>query len=377
MPGGTKRILVSPISWGLGHATRDLPIIRDFLARGHRVTIAAEGRALRLLQREVPECEFLPFKDYPSPYTTTRRFIARFLAMIPVMQTAINAERRRFQRLLTGRRFDLILSDHRYGIHAPDTPSFIISNQLCFMAPVRLRWRRTVSYALEPIEFFLEMYNARTFTRFDRIIIPDYEDPMNNLCGRMTHGLLRFAPASLYYAGVLSSVRKQRTPEDVDVFITITGPEPQRTQLERVVLEQAHRLPHPRIVVTLGKPEDRRVRRLNDRITVHGHLNRCEQEAMLNRARLVVGRSGYTTIMELAELGKKALFIPTPAQTEQEYLAALYKRRGWFHTVNQEDLDLVRDVEAAQTMPGFPFCVDAQAGLERLYRDLFAPVLDG
>jgi UDP:flavonoid glycosyltransferase YjiC (YdhE family) len=370
-----KRILVSPVSVGLGHATRDLPIIRDFLARGHHVTIAAQGRALRLLRHEVPQCEFIPFKDYPWPLTKTRHFIALFLAMGPWLQGAINAERRRFQRLLARRRFDLILSDHRYGIYAPDIPSFVICSLLYFMPPVRLRWR-SFSPPLGHIEFFLEMYNARTFSRFDRIIIPDYEDPENNLSGRMTHDLLRFRPEQLYYAGVLSSIRRQDGPQDVDVFITISGVEPQQSQLERLVLEQVERLPGRRIAVTLGRPEKRHLRQVGDRISVYGYLGRDEQQAMLNRAHLVVCRSSYTTIMELAELGKKALLIPHPGHPEQEYLAALYERRGWFHSVRQEDLDLVRDVGLARARPGFPFGADTQAGVARLYRDLFAPILD-
>ena len=371
-----KRVLVSPLSWGLGHATRDLPIIRYFLERGHHVTIAAEGRALTLLEHEVPQCDFIEFKDYPSPFTTSRHFILKFLAMMPMFQTAVNGERRKMERLLRKRKFDLILSDHRYSVRWPGIPSFIISSMLSVIAPIWM-YAEGIGPKLYPIDFLLEMYNVRTMSRFDRIIVPDEADDRVHLGCRMTHWLDRFDMKRVYYAGIIANIKRLHLEEDVDVFITISGPEPQRTELEKVILAQVERLPGERIVVTCGKPETRRVRRIGDRITVYDWLSRREQVEMLNRARLVVCRSGYTTIMELAELGKKALFIPTPYQTEQEYLAWMYGRRGWFHSVSQYDLDLVRDVEKAKEMPGLPFRSDTALAVERLYRDLFAPILDG
>jgi hypothetical protein len=164
--------------------------------------------------------------------------------------------------------------------------------------------------------------------------------------------------------------------EDVDVFISVSGPEPQRTELERIVLARVQECPGGRIVVTLGKPEVKETRQIGERITVHGYLDRAGQEEMMNRAKLTVCRSGYTTVMELAELGKKALFIPTPGQTEQEYLAWYYSRRGWFHSASQYRLDLPRDIERARAMEGLPFRADTRANVEKLYAEVFGPALE-
>jgi UDP-N-acetylglucosamine transferase subunit ALG13 len=180
----------------------------------------------------------------------------------------------------------------------------------------------------------------------------------------------------VYYAGVLSSVAPMDVPQDVDVFVSISGPEPQRTQLEEIILGQIESVPGERIVVTLGKPEAAETRRIGDRITVHGFLDRAGQQEMLNRARMVICRSGYTTVMELAELGRKALFIPTPGQTEQEYLGRLYEAQGTFHSVSQYEVDLPRDLQKAATMAGPPAAGHTRQNVERLYADLFAPVLD-
>ena len=361
-----KRILVSPLSWGLGHATRDLPILRYFLERGHHVTVAAEGRALALLRHEAPACEFLELKDYPPPYSTTRFFVPKFLAMAPTMIRAMNREARNVRRLLAERQFDLILSDNRFNVCSRRIPSFLISHQLRFHTPLALR----------PLECITELFNYFYHRYFTAVIVPDCADPNDNLSGRLSHNLWFARRRKIYYAGVLSSVARADVPQDVDVFISISGPEPQRTELERIVLERVGDLDAGRIVVTLGKPEVTETRRLGDRVTVYGYLDRAGQQEMLNRARLVVCRSGYTTVMELAELGKKALFIPTPGQTEQEYLAEFYAGRGYFHAVSQYRLDLARDVPRALQMPGLPFRSDTRANVERLYRDLFAPILD-
>jgi len=363
-----KRILVSPLSWGLGHATRDLPIIRDFLARGHHVTVAAEGRALALLKQESPQCEFVELKDYPPPYSASRFFVPKFLAMAPKMLKAIAREAHNVHALLRERKFDLILSDNRFNVRSRDVPSFVISHQLRFMTPPGTAW-------FEPVT---EYFNYRYLRLFDRIIVPDLSDEQANLTGRLAHEMNWLAKTGkVYYAGVLSSAARAETAQDVDVFISISGPEPQRTELQRIVLEHIPHVDAGRVVIALGQPEVKEVRQLSDRITVYGYLDRTGQQEMLNRAKLVVCRSGYTTIMELAELGKKALLIPTPGQTEQEYLGRYYAARGYFHSVSQFALDLEHDLEQARSTGGVPFACDTKANVEKLYKDLFAPVLDG
>jgi uncharacterized protein (TIGR00661 family) len=361
-----KRILVSPLSWGLGHATRDLPIIRHLLDRGHQVTVAATGRALSLLQREVPQCEFVHLEDYPPPYSSGRYFVPKFLAMAPLMLWAIETETIRVRRIFRRTKFDMILSDNRFRVRSDHIPSFVIAHQLRFMTPP------AISY----MDFLTEFFNYLYLAPFDRIIVPDVDDPKVNLAGRLAHDM-RWLKSSkkVYYAGIISSVVKREVPQDIDLFISISGPEPQRTQLEKIIFDRVDEVKAGRIVITLGKPEVKETRELSDRITVHGFLDRDGQGEMMNRAQLVVCRSGYTTVMELAELGKKALFIPTPGQTEQEYLGRYYAERGYFHSVSQYELDLVRDIERARQMTGAPFVSDTRENVARLYEEVFKPAL--
>jgi len=362
-----KHILVSPLSWGLGHATRDLPIIRCFLEHGHHVTVAACGRGFTLLKQEVPQCDFVEMLDYPPPYSESKHFVPKFLAMAPIMLAAIERESILVRRLFKRRKFDLILSDNRFRVRSRHIPSFVISHQLRFMTPPKL----------VALEFITEFFNRMYLSPFDRVIVPDAADPVENLSGRMSHQMRWMKPDNkVYYAGVIASVEKMDVPEDVDVFISISGPEPQRTQLEKIILDQVGNLKDGRIVVTLGQPEVKDVRKIGENITVYGYLDRKGQAEMMNRAKLVVCRSGYTTVMELAELGKKALMIPTPGQTEQEYLGRYYADRGYYHCVSQYELNLARDIEKALSLSGARCATRTHDNVAKLYKDLFAPVLE-
>jgi UDP:flavonoid glycosyltransferase YjiC (YdhE family) len=190
----------------------------------------------------------------------------------------------------------------------------------------------------------------RCYGRVTRFIVPDFAS--HGLSGELSHDLRFIPPEQMSFIGILSGVRRRQLPEDIDCYVSISGPEPQRTILERIILEQVYDL-HGRVVVSLGKPDEavRSYRRRN--VTVYSYVNRRQQEDLMNRARLVISRSGYSTIMELAELGKRALLIPTPGQTEQEYLADLHLRLGNFYSVSQKHLNLPRDVEIAHDYPGY------------------------
>lgn len=358
-----KKILVSPLSWGLGHATRDLPIIRRFLADGHDVTILSSGRCLELLRQEVPQCRFITLEDYPTPYTRSRWFILKFARFIPRMLAAIRRERRAAREIIEREKFDLVFSDNRFGVRHPDVPSFFLSHQLRFAAP----------WFLWPFQLLGEFFNRTHHRKFKRVIVPDVADEDRNLSGILAHHLHWPKRSRYYYAGILSSTQRMDVEQDVDLLISISGPEPQRTEFENVVMSQLGALTGmQRVVIALGKPEVTGVEHPAPNVEVHGFLNRARQQEMMNRARLIVSRSGYTTVMEIAELGKKALFIPTPGQTEQVYLSKFYEKTGQFHSVSQYELDLSRDIERARQYAGLGGGHDTAANVDHLFAEVFA-----
>jgi UDP-N-acetylglucosamine transferase subunit ALG13 len=332
MRGGNTRVFFAVGHWGLGHATRDLPLIRGLLAEGCEVIVACDGAPLEVLRRELAgACEVVRLPGSPIPMARTPlRFYTRYTLLLLAMACSTADQHAAVEQIVRERRIDLVISDNRYGCYSRQVPSYLIAHGIRFIPPFGERW-------LGPA---LEYFNYRAFRPFTRLIVPDYAT--NSLSGALSHQLRFLAPERLAYIGQLASVQRLDLAEDLDYFITISGPEPQRGLLEQRLLAQVARLPG-RGVMTLGRPGSSSPGR-HGGCQVYSYLDRSTQEEMLNRARLVISRSGYTTLMELAELGKRALLIPTPGQTEQEYLGAYHQQRGNAPMVEQHEMHLARDL---------------------------------
>ena len=354
------KILFAVHDWGLGHATRDLVLIRALAADGHAVTVLSHGSALRLLRSELGDrCSYVALRDIPKPIS--RRafwFHARMALSLPLIFLTFRRERAFVQRLWERERFDRIVSDSRFGVCLPQVPSYYITHSLRQIVPGRLRLLETL---VEGTQRWL-LAGGRG------ILVPDAETD-GGLAGDLCHHTTcDWGRGRVHYLGLLSSLRRRGLPQDVDCFVSVSGPEPQRSIFERTVLAQVREL-EGRVVVALGRPGAPDATLEGGRITVHGYLDRARQEEMMNRARLVVSRSGYTTLMELAELGRRALLVPTPGQTEQEYLARHHEQHGHLHGVAQHRLRLARDAARARDYAGLPPMAPTERSVQR-FRDL-------
>ena len=361
-------VFASPLSWGLGHATRDIPIIEELLSRGHEVTVGSSGNALALLQKECPECNFLLFKDYPAPYSSSRFFLPSFAASLPTLLLAIHQEKKRFDEILAENKFDLIISDNRMGVYSERIPSYFISHQLCYSLP----------RPLYPLEIMTMPFNSLFHRHFMGVIVPDISPygGGKNLSGKLCRSFMPATVRRTYYAGILASSKKIDVEADLDFLIIVSGPEPQRTLLEKIILQQVQSLPGEKVVL-LGSPRQERHEKLDASTTVHSYVSNEDKALLMNRARFILSRSGYTTMMELAELDKKhALLTPTPGQTEQEYLSRYYAREGWFLSRSQYRLRLAEDVVEAAGYSGFPEMAKTEENVKRLYRDVLARHLE-
>lgn len=357
-------VFVSPLSWGLGHATRDIPIIEELLHQGHNVTVGSSGNALALLQRECPQCDFLPIKDYPAPYSSSSFFLPAFAAGLPALLWAIRLEKKRFNEILDRNSFDLIISDNRMGVYSERIPSYFISHQLRFSMP----------RPLYPLELLTMPFNSLFHRCFTGLIVPDISPcgGDKNLSGKLCRSRIKSTIKRSYYAGILTSTRKMNLKEDLDCLAIVSGPEPQRSALEEIILKQIQKLPGEKAVL-LGSPRQERHEKLDASTMVHSYVSAEEKARLMNRARFIISRSGYTTMMEMAELDKRhALLTPTPGQTEQEYLSRYYVREGWFLSRSQYRLDLAEDVKAAMPYRGFPEMAKTEENVKRLYREVLA-----
>lgn len=351
--------LISPLNWGLGHSTRDIPIIKELLRNGHEVTVATSGNALALLKREVPECNFILYKDYPTPYSSTRFFLPKFVASIPILLKAMLNERKRLSQILAENKYDVIISDNRMGVYSDKVPSYFITHQLRFSLPDYLK----------PFEIGTLYVNAFFHTKFTGVIVPDIKPNGmgGNLSGKLANSNIKITNIKTYYAGILTSAEMKKVDQDLDFLIIVSGPEPQRTKLEEIVLSQVRKLPGEKVVL-LGSPQREQHQKLDEHTVVHSYVSNEEKAELMNRAKFLISRSGYTTMMELAELDKKhGLFTPTPGQTEQEYLSKYYARQGWFLSCSQYKLRFPDNVEEAMKFSGFPNMPKTDENVKRLY----------
>jgi hypothetical protein len=359
-------VFVSPLNWGLGHASRDLPIIRELLRCGHEVTIGASGNALAFLKRECPECSFILFEDYPVPHNNGMIFLPTYTAYIPTLINAYVSERRKAEKIFSQNAFDLIISDSRSGVYSERIPSIQITHQLHQSLPL-IAW---------PLELLGVYIQADAFSKFERIVVPDNEPDKEALAGKLSRTTL--VPSlrdRIYYCGILASVKKEPTKKDIDYLVVISGMEPQRTALEKILLRQVSHLPGKKVVL-LGKPSVDQKKILDDGTEIYSFISGEEKSRLMSRARFIICRSGYTTMMDIAEAGiKNGLFIPTPGQWEQEYLSRYYEDEGWFLSRSQYGLRLARDVARTDKFSGFPAMVTTDENVRRLYRDVFSEYL--
>lgn len=358
------KVLYAVCCLGLGHATRSLPIMRKLIDEGHELTIVTSGGGLTLLKRELGEkAEFIDFLDYPLPYTSGSKFILKIGFSLPKLIRSIIREHKKFLKIIEKGKFDLILSDNRYGAFKRSVPSFFMTHQLHWIAPRRFR----------PIENCTELFNRYIQMHFTGILVPDYQE--NSISGELSHDLKYIDESSINYIGALSDFSYKEMEEDIDYLFSISGPEPQRTVFERIILDQVNKI-DGRIVVSLGNAKEKNIedkrRALRGDISIYSFLPADKREELLNRSKFIISRSGYSTIMDLYVLNKKAFFIPTPQQTEQEYLALYHKENGRFFFKDQEYLDLEIDLPEALKYKGPDRKCDVSKSVENVMEVIFS-----
>ena len=361
------RILYGVCAWGLGHATRSLPVLRRLVA-DHEVLVYSDGAALAYLRRELGErAAFLRATvPYPNIFGGTTLAL-RFFACAPRLVRAMRAEYRETQRLVAAHGVDRAVSDSRWGVSSPRVPSLFITHHLKQLAPARFA----------AAERLTEWVTWRAIhRRYRRILVPDVAED-DGLSGRLAHELHCYAPSQLVYLGLLSDLtparRSPAQPEvHVDTLVVLGGPEPSRSRLEARLLPDLARLPG-RTVVLRGLPAGDGPPWPTGAVEAVPHASRDERDRLFAAARVIVGRSGYSTLMDVAQVGARALLVPMRGQTEQEYLAVRLARKGLVHAVTERDVDLVRDVPLARTRPGLEAFVHREAsGAARAVAEILA-----
>jgi uncharacterized protein (TIGR00661 family) len=329
------KVIVAPLDWGLGHATRCIPIIRQLLKADYEVIIAAEKAQMHLLKDEFPTLRFVSLPGYRLKYgrksviTTLKIFL-----QIPKILIQINREKRWLNIFLKKENIDAIISDNRYGLHSKKIISVFITHQLYIKTLFGKK-----------IEKKLQHLNYKYIDKFSLCWIPDFEKN-DFLAGELSHPKI-FPKTPLWYIGPLSRFEKKDTPSVYKLLILLSGPEPQRTILENIFLNELKSYKEKTILVR-GLPGEEKLLQISLYVEIHNHLSAFELNEKICQSELIICRSGYSTIMDLLRLGKKSIMIPTPGQTEQEYLANYLFEKKIALKICQKKFSLREAIECAE-----------------------------
>lgn len=329
-----KNILVAPLNWGLGHATRCIPIIQNLEKAGFRPIIGSDGIALQLLKLEFPHLPFLELPSYSIKYPKKgKNFRWKMVSNLPNMILAVAKERKLVKKWVDEYQLSGIISDNRLGVFNKNVPSVFMTHQLNVLTG--------------STTYFSTKIHQEFIDKFTECWVPDVDEEQN-LSGKLGH--LDFIDSRIKYIGPLSRFRKMDSEIKYDLLVLLSGPEPQRTFLEEKLISELKNYAG-KVVFVKGIVTEKQEVLQSENILFYNFMQSDELEKLFNESQLVLCRSGYTTVMDLAKLGKKAFFIPTPGQFEQEYLAEKFQEDGLVPFCNQEDF-LIEKLKEVQNFKG-------------------------
>lgn len=361
-------ILICPLEWGLGHASRVIPVARRLREMNHNVIIGA-GESLRsFFAAELPDFPFILFPGFKPWYS---KHLPQYLAValqIPVVVFHIVKERILLKKIVKEFNVHLLISDNRFGLWHKNITTVYITHMPLIPFPEFLKF-------LEGTGSFLHKLIIR---KYSRCLIPDLPGELN-ISGRLTH--LRNLPSNCVFTGLLSRFSGEVIPADQNHIkkdynlIILSGPEPQKSILKRkleILLDGQER----ETIILTGNPERTTPEVKNGNITAYNHLPANELEKIIASGKSIIARSGYSTIMDLIALNRSALLIPTPGQTEQEYLAEYLSDKGWFSTVAQKELKAPLNLPGTQARWPTEIISTSRNLLEKVLSEILESIKD-
>ena len=318
----SSRVLVAPLDWGLGHATRCVPIIERLLAEGHEVVIAADGYPLKFLRREFPHLDWVKFEGLKVRYADGQSQVGAMLRQLPRFLRDIWREHQRLKEIVKMYDVEMVVSDNRFGLWCKGVRSVYMTHQLMVKMPRGLEW----------MEWGVWRFHRWFIKHYDECWVPDIEGE-GNLSGDLSHkypllentkfiGVLsRFSREKVVWEDVRVEAEALDLKEKYDVVAVLSGPEPHRRNLEKQITDNSRQL----LLIVQGLPaDDLRLAEHRDGVDYIPHLQTELLQWYMQEAKEIVCRSGYSSIMDLYTIGRKAHLIPTPGQTEQEYLKIIH-----------------------------------------------------
>jgi len=349
---GPVSVLLAPLDWGLGHATRCIPIINELIQQGARITIAASGGQKALLLEEFPQLEFVEIPGYNLRFKRGVVLKWALICRIPIILKRIKKENKWLEDSVEKLKIHAVISDNRYGLFHKKLYCVFITHQLNILSG----WRSHESVG-GWIDDKIRKWNYKFIRKFSECWIPDLAEN-NSLSGELSHPVI-LPPIPVKYIGPLSRFkREEKKMISNSLLILISGPEPQRTVFENILFRQLI-LSTMETVVVRGLPGSKLPNPITrERLKIFNHLPADKLNDLMNTSEFIIARSGFSTIMDLVTLKRNAILVPTPGQTEQEYLAHYMHDNKWMYNAPQKNFNLENILSIYRkiklNLPGIP-----------------------
>ncbi|MCX7861845.1 MAG: hypothetical protein N2449_02485 [Bacteroidales bacterium] len=327
------RILLCPLDWGLGHVARMVPLIYKLQSYNATIYIACNKRQYNFLTKENITFEWLPCSSPEIRYSKKRLTVFSLVGIVPKIIFGTLRDRKCVKRWKKKYSFHLIISDNRYGCYDKQITSVIITHQIRIKLPKSVLWAENLTTWLI----------RKQINNFHQCWIPDVAQ-QSKFAGELSTTTL----VNAVYVGILSRFAHVNSlilsNTSYEVLAIISGPEPQRSIFAQIVLEQMKKIKLPCVLVLGDYDKDFSIHQ-EQNVTIYSYANTPLLFSLIQSSKFIVARSGYSTIMDLFYLKRTAILVPTPGQTEQEYLASYYKERRIFVIYQQENFDLEKAIQ--------------------------------
>ena len=356
---------MSPLDWGIGHATRCVPLIRELQKQQARIIIGASGRSSDFLSYYFPEIELINVPGHEIKYPSSGRMVWKMASQLPGFLSNIRQEQRLLEQIIKKYKIDAVISDNRFGMWSKEVYSVYVTHQLRIKAPEGWNFAEGILSAL----------HMQYIRNYNECWIPDYPGG-ENLSGDLGHPP-KLSP-NFHYIGPLSrfslngeEIKRSDEEEPSGMLILLSGPEPQRSIFEGLVLKELANHREMKVTILRGLPGNQDKISPMPHVTMYSHLPDNEMKSQIRAAKVIICRPGYSTLMDLAALGKGAILVPTPGQTEQEYLARYHAEGKSYISMRQSEFSLAKAIEAGNGLMLQSYSINPEKLLEERIQKIF------
>lgn len=336
---GSKKILVAPLNWGLGHATRCVPVVNTLIDHGFKPVLAGDGESLALLKKEFPQLKNYQLPAYNIQYSKKGKYLKfKLLLSLPRIQKIIKKEKLEVEKIIDKEQISGIISDNRFGVFSEKLPSVYITHQVNVLSGLT--------------SFFTSKIHQRIISKYQECWVPDFKGD-NNLAGNLSQ--VDHTRLNLKYIGPLSRFENKKISvkeKKYQIMVLLSGPEPQRTLLEKQLLTELKDFPKKVLFIRGVISDKEKTYSKNKNIITVNYLLQKDLQKSIAESEIIISRSGYSSIMDLEVMQAKAFFIPTPGQQEQEYLATYLEKKGIAPYSNQDKFK-INDLKKLLNYKGF------------------------